>query len=67
MKPAADENLDELLMKLETTISLLAGGTAPLDELVAAHERALRLLEAAQARLTELKSRATKTAESLAQ
>jgi len=36
--------LDDLLAELEKTIGKLADGTAPLEELVAAHERASRLL-----------------------
>lgn len=54
-------HLDALLADLEVTIGTLADGTAPLDELVAAHERAARLLEAAQARLAELKERIDQT------
>jgi len=43
---------------LEQTIGRLADGTAPLDELVAAHERAVRLLAEAQTRLEGLKAKA---------
>jgi exodeoxyribonuclease VII small subunit len=49
---------EELLSSLEQTIGRLAEGTAPLDELVAAHERAARLLAEAEARLESLKARA---------
>ena len=49
------------------TIALLAGGTAPLDELVAAHERATKLLAQAQSRLVKLKERANETAQLLAE
>jgi exodeoxyribonuclease VII small subunit len=49
---------EELLAGLEQTIGRLAQGTAPLDELVAAHERAARLLAEAEARLELLKARA---------
>jgi exodeoxyribonuclease VII small subunit len=49
---------EELLSSLEQTIGRLAEGTAPLDELVAAHERAARLLAEAEARLESLKVRA---------
>jgi len=49
---------EELLSSLEQTIGRLAEGTAPLDELVAAHERASRLLAEAEARLESLKARA---------
>ena len=49
---------EEVLTTLEKTIAELAGGTAPLEELVAAHQRALRLLAEAQTELDELKARA---------
>ena len=49
---------DEVLARLESTIALLADGTAPLEELVAAHQRAAGLLAEAQARLETLKARA---------
>ncbi len=55
-------DLDALLDELEKTIGKLADGTAPLDELVAAHQRALQLLVDAQARFAELKERADQTA-----
>ncbi len=54
--------LEAILGELEKAIGKLAGGTAPLDELVSAHERALRLLSEAQALLAELKERADQTA-----
>jgi exodeoxyribonuclease VII small subunit len=54
----AEPTFEELLASLEQTIGRLADGTAPLDELVAAHERAARLLAEAQARLEALKARA---------
>jgi exodeoxyribonuclease VII small subunit len=53
-----EPNFEELLASLEQTISRLADGTAPLDELVAAHERARRLLADAEAHLETLKTRA---------
>jgi exodeoxyribonuclease VII small subunit len=53
-----EPTFDELLASLEQTISRLADGTAPLDELVAAHERARRLLADAETRLAALKTRA---------
>jgi exodeoxyribonuclease VII small subunit len=61
--PADGENaeamsFEALLSRLESTISLLAEGTAPLDELVAAHQRAAGLLGEAERRLEALKSRA---------
>ena len=39
----------DVLDRLEETIGRLADGSAPLDELVAAHERALKLLAEAGA------------------
>jgi exodeoxyribonuclease VII small subunit len=54
----AEPTFEELLASLEQTIGRLADGTAPLDELVAAHERAARLLAEAQARLEALKAKA---------
>jgi exodeoxyribonuclease VII small subunit len=50
--------LDDLLAELEKTIGKLADGTAPLEDLVSAHERAVRLLADAQSRFGELKERA---------
>jgi exodeoxyribonuclease VII small subunit len=54
----AEPTFEELLASLEQTISRLADGTAPLDELVSAHERARRLLADAETRLEILKTRA---------
>lgn len=71
MSPADPERLapppgfEEVLTTLEKTIAELAGGTAPLEELVAAHQRALVLLAEAQARLEELKVRADQIARQL--
>ena len=58
MNSRAQPTFEELLSSLEQTIGRLAEGTAPLDELVAAHERAARLLAEAEARLESLKARA---------
>ncbi|TMC00826.1 MAG: exodeoxyribonuclease VII small subunit [Chloroflexi bacterium] len=58
MSAQTEPTFEELLSSLEQTIGRLADGTAPLDELVAAHERAGRLLAEAQARLEALKARA---------
>ncbi|TMG64695.1 MAG: hypothetical protein E6H86_08300 [Chloroflexi bacterium] len=60
-------SLDDLLADLESTIGNLADGKAPLDELVAAHQRALRLLTEAQARLAALRARADETAQLLSE
>jgi exodeoxyribonuclease VII small subunit len=54
----AEPTFEELLASLEQTIGRLADGTAPLDELVSAHQRAARLLAEAQARLEALKAQA---------
>jgi exodeoxyribonuclease VII small subunit len=51
-------SFETLLAQLETTIALLAEGSAPLDELVAAHQRAAGLLSEAERRLESLKARA---------
>jgi len=56
---------EDLLATLEATIAELAGGTAPLEELVSAHQRAVRILAEAQARLDELKARADQIARSI--
>jgi len=62
---AASPSFEELLGRLEKNIALLAEGTAPLDELVAAHQRAAGLLSDAEARLGELKARADRLVSSL--
>ncbi len=58
MSDKTEPTFEELLASLEQTISRLADGTAPLDELVAAHERARRLLADAETRLEALRTRA---------
>ena len=52
------ETFEDVLTTLERTIAQLASGTAPLEELVAAHQRAVRLLAQAQSNLDALKARA---------
>jgi len=52
------ESFEGLLGRLEKTVEQLAEGTAPLDELVSAHEQAGRLLAQAQERLAALKLKA---------
>ncbi len=64
-RPVEKARFEELLTTLEATIAELAGGTAPLEELVAAHQRAVRLLAEAQSNLDELKARADLIAASL--
>jgi exodeoxyribonuclease VII small subunit len=56
--PSPDGSLEDLLSRLESTITQLADGTAPLGELVAAHQRAAVLLSEAEVRLNALKARA---------
>jgi exodeoxyribonuclease VII small subunit len=63
----SERRLDDILAELEPTVAQLADGTAPLDELVAAHQRALSLLEEAQSELARLRSRADETAQLLSQ
>ena len=63
--PVDTARFEELLTTLEKTIAELAGGTAPLEELVAAHQRAVRLLAEAETRLAELKARAEQIFQSL--
>ena len=58
MSSKPEPTFEELLASLEQTIGRLADGTAPLDELVAAHERAGRLLADAETRLETLKAKA---------
>ena len=60
MRPGdpSDVSFEELLAQLESTISRLSEGTAPLDELVAAHQRAGGLLSEAERRLDVMKARA---------
>jgi len=53
-----EQTFEQLLASLEQTIGRLAEGTAPLDELVAAHERAVRLKSEAEKRLESLRARA---------
>jgi exodeoxyribonuclease VII small subunit len=57
-RPVEPARFEDLLATLEKTIAELATGTAPLEELVVAHQRAVRILAEAQARLDELKARA---------
>ena len=52
------ESFEDILARLESTIAKLADGTAPLDELVDAHQRAAGLLSEAESRLEALKARA---------
>ena len=55
---SAETSFESLLASLEKTIERLADGTAPLDELVGAHQRALQLLAEAEHRLGALTAKA---------
>lgn len=46
--------LDEVLERLEKEIARLAEGTAPVEDLVAGHETAQKLIDQAQAELRSL-------------
>ncbi|HLQ16409.1 MAG TPA: exodeoxyribonuclease VII small subunit [Candidatus Eisenbacteria bacterium] len=59
------ETFEDVLTSLEKTIAELASGTAPLEQLVAAHQRAVRLLAEAQSDLDKLKARADEIAQKL--
>jgi exodeoxyribonuclease VII small subunit len=59
------ETFEEVLTTLEKTIAELASGTAPLEQLVAAHQRAVTLLAQAQSDLDKLKARADEIAQKL--
>jgi exonuclease VII small subunit len=62
----SDATFDAVLADLEKTIGVLAEGTAPLEQLVDAHQNATRLLADARSRLAQLKARADETAQLLA-
>ena len=61
----SEGSFDEILAELEKTIAVLADGTAPLEDLVAAHQRATRLLADAASRLGEFESRVGETSKLL--
>jgi exodeoxyribonuclease VII small subunit len=60
-------NVDEqdVMTRLEKVIERLGDGAAPLEDLVAAHQEALKLLAEAEADLARLKSRAVEVTEAL--
>ena len=58
---------DALLADLEAAIAKLADGTAPLEDLVRAHEVAVALLAETQSRLAELRARVDESARLLSQ
>jgi exonuclease VII small subunit len=55
----------DVLDRLEKAIGRLADGTAPLEELVAAHEEALGLLDEAEAELKALREQAGELSRSM--
>lgn len=55
----------DVLDRLEKAIGRLADGTAPLDELVKAHQEALGLLTEAEAELKGLRERAGELSRSM--
>ena len=59
------ERKEDVFDRLEKTIGRLADGTAPLEELVAAHESALRLLEEAEEELAAIRNNADDLTRSL--
>jgi exodeoxyribonuclease VII small subunit len=59
------EKAVDVLDRLEKVIGRLADGTAPLDDLVAAHQEALKLLDEAEGELKALRSRAEQLSQSI--
>ncbi len=55
----------DVIVRLEKAIERLSDGAAPVEELVAAHQEALKLLDEAEADLARLKSRAAEVTEAL--
>jgi exonuclease VII small subunit len=62
----SERRFDDILTDLEKTIGVLADGSAPLEVLVDAHQKATSLLADARSRLAELQARAEETAQLLA-
>jgi exonuclease VII small subunit len=60
-----NERPPDVMLRLEKAIERLADNAAPLDELVAAHAEALKLLDEAEAELGRLKERAAELSRSL--
>ena len=48
----------DVMERLEKAIERLSDGSSPIDELVTAHQEAVRLLEEAEAELALLRARA---------
>lgn len=61
------ERPPDVMARLEKAVERLSTDGAPLEELVAAHQDALKLLDEAEAELTALRARAAAIAESLKQ
>jgi exodeoxyribonuclease VII small subunit len=61
------ETATDVLDRLEKAIGRLADGTAPLEELVAAHEEALKLLDEADNELIALRQQAEQLSRSIGQ
>lgn len=59
------ERASDVLDRLEKAIGRLADGTAPLEELVSAHEEASALLDEAEAELKALRERAGELSRSM--
>ena len=59
------ERKPDVLDRLERTTGRLADANSPLDDLVAAHEEAVKLLAEAEAELEELRRRAAELAQTI--
>ena len=59
------ERKPDVLDRLERTTGRLADANSPLDDLVAAHEEAVKLLAEAEAELEELRRRAGELAQTI--
>ena len=55
----------DVMERLEQAIGRLSDGAAPIEDLVAAHREALKLLDEAEAELSLLRVRAAELAEAL--
>ena len=55
----------DVLERLEKAIERLSDGAPPLEELVAAHQEALKLLDEAEADVARLRERAAEVTEAL--
>ena len=59
------EREPDVMSRLDRAIERLSNGAAPVEELVAAHREALKLLDEAEADLARLKARAAELGEAL--